>query len=253
MRVLVFSFMLLLAACQPHTLSQADPNNSNIRLVDAAPSLAAAPAETPPETQTQWRKTIDGIAFDWDTKDLSVQIKEIKLKLFSEIAESHHRSLLRSASDQGCEDGHFFRLSSVVGNLVSFEHEIGFSCGAVTSSDWRYATIDVAKEGNLAYPKTRVPDGKTRGGNVSSKVLNLSELFSEDDILSAFLANKMVSDEISKALDKRTITSPPKTMADFSELFTKTDYSLFDGSFYLASDFLSRFAFNRIEAGKVAV
>jgi hypothetical protein len=114
--------------------------------------------------------------------------------------------------------------------------------------------LDLEKSGDYIYP-TLVEFGDEEASKVrTSKVVAITDLFSEADVLAALLANSQISRDISKALSENKMKSPPTTLSEFSDsIFTKYMSDVFDGAFYLRKDYLTRFVFHHIEGDKVAV
>ena len=220
-------------------------------------SPTGRPEDRPPalkdEVTLNWRATNEGISLDWDGNDLYLQIRGGKRQgIFAQIAYNDYKSLRKNPDSRNCSNSHYFRVLSVVGSIVSFEHENGLTCGT-SSAQWKYASMDLKKMGDFAYTSFERAESRNAMEIPSTKMVALTELFSGTELLTAFLANQSISHEISTALGENALQSSPRTLSEFSDFFCKFDYSKFGGDFYLEPDFLTRFAFHHIEGEKIAI
>jgi hypothetical protein len=254
-----FLVILLFIGCKS---SESPVENVHPEAANTPPPVKVSPTIEPPkeppavpdEIKINWQGSTNSFYLDWNGKDLLVQLKGgIKQKILSRMSENFCRVLHKDPESRNCRCGNSFRLASVVGNIVSFEDESDFSC-AGSYLYWRYASLDLEKSGDYIYP-TLVEFGDEEASKVrTSKVVAITDLFSEADVLAALLANSQISRDISKALSENKMKSPPTTLSEFSDsIFTKYMSDVFDGAFYLRKDYLTRFVFHHIEGDKVAV
>lgn len=238
------------------SLVQSAPNETPPPTVaiQASPTVESQhfPPYPPNETERKWSDSIDGDSLDWDGSDLFVQEEgEGRLGIFSRIAWNYCRTVQRGP-DRNCYCGHSIRLASVVGTIVSFEHESDFSCSG-SHLRWRYASLDLKKSGDFIYPRLVEFETKEPFMIRSSRMVSLTELFSEADILDAFLANERINREITKAIAEKKIERPPNTLREFDQYFARFDPNIFDGFLRLEKDYLTRFVFHHLEGKTVSV
>jgi len=124
--------------------------------------------------------------------------------------------------------------------FASFKRE------AHPAGETRFATIDLAKEGEIGDKD--VTDSLNTHLAGSGKVVKLTDFFSESDVLHALLDDPLVR----KALQNSGDPTPPNTLAKLIAQFSSAP--IVEGECYSVSDdLLTRFAFHHIEKGKVAV
>jgi hypothetical protein len=232
---------------------------------DPAPPVVVKPAP-PPDTfrmDTEWSDE----PFEWDYKagarsskwsrliwnkrDLFVNYRGGKvLGFFSTIARSEYNKLLAAGHTEHCIRTHSFRLLAVIGNIISFEHEssmFGEGCNASVYSEWQFASIDLGKKGGVSYPDISENDWPAPVMRSSTRMLSLTELFDEKELLAALLANAKVA-----AVITENGGQTPASLKEFVKFFTDRNY-MFDHVFSLERDFLLRFVFRGIENDKVKV
>lgn len=206
----------------------------------------------PDVIELNWSASIKGSSFEWDGKDLFVQRRgEKKQGIFSQLARNNFLSASKEITVSGCEFSHYFSLLSVVGSIVSFEHETGVICG-IPVSDWRFSSLELDKAGEFIYP-TQEKSAKKEANGLPSKIVSLLELFSDDEITAALLANQRISQEISKAIAKGNLTETPLNLREFNMYFTKRDYEKFGSYLFFDEDYLTRFVFHHLSGDKVVV
>jgi len=203
-----------------------------------------------PDVIREWKSRTDNPSFHWTGKELFVQFEgEKQMPIFSQIAGDFCRTL-QAGKDADCFCGHSFRISSIVGGIVSFDHESSFSCqGSYTN--WRYSSLDVSRRLPFRYP--RLVEYETEGGAKphTSSFMDLRELFSESDIFNALMKNAQVSAAVGRSSARKHLQGH-SSLAQLSKILTDPQVGL-SGSFYLERDFLSRFAFHHLEGDTVAV
>jgi hypothetical protein len=179
----------------------------------------------------------------WNKKDLAVKFKDGRtLGLFSKIAKESDAKT--KANEPRCETSHSFRLLSVVGNIIGFEHTdsvVGVGCAGSAYSYWRFVSIDLAKKGSISYPLEPENYPEPVIHSPTARV-SLADLFEEKDIVAALAANPEVAEIISK-----NETPAPERLEEF------IGYRFGKGALELERDFPLRFVFRGIENGKVIV
>jgi hypothetical protein len=209
------------------------------------PVSQESPLPTPEPVFIEWKGTIgNNDTITWDGKDLFLtKNKGKKYGIFSTIAQNYYRFKQIEPANRGCYNGHFFRVLSIVGKIMSFEHEGDFSCqGAYLF--WRYGSIDLDKPGDLVFP---------RSGEAGAKMVKLTDFYSENDILSVLLANREISDGISTAVSQKRIPVRPKTLTEFTESVTDWEIDKPNYEVGFEPDYLTRFVFHHIEGENVAI
>lgn len=254
-----FLMMLLLIGCKSNEIlvenahTETGKTRAQVKASPTVESQESLPIAPPDEIQIDWHGTIPGVVLDWNAKDLTVQVGTApKQRVFSRISENYCRVLQCDPEGRKCRCGNSFRLSSIVGKVVSFEDESDFSC-AGSYLHWRYGSLDLGKSGDFIYPRLVEFDDKEAVKLRASKMIALTDLFSETNLLAALLTNPQISKDISKAMKENKLKSTPTTLSEFSNLFTKYMSGMFDDYFYLEKDYLTRFVFHHIENDKVAV
>lgn len=183
----------------------------------------------------------------WTRKDLVVKFRNGRtLGLFSTIAKYAHARTMAEAKH--CSSSQDFRLLSVTGNIIGFEHTdstYGQGCSASVYSYWRFVSIDLAKMGSLDYPLDPEEYPVLRE---STARLSLADLFGENEVLAALLANPSVAQTLSE-----NETPAPTGLKEFVKLFGYSGYRFGQHTLLLELDFPLRFVFKGVEEGKVVV
>ncbi len=205
------------------TVTSASPEMI-IRTVDPLPS----------DSKTlKWQQNIGNIAYSWDGSDLLITNGRMShFPLFRTIWREDVDAVRKEDKKTSKTVDSFFCPVAVVGQLTSFEHESGYLSGA---SAWSYRTYETR---NAFKPHDRVV---------------LSDLFSEQAILEGLLKNDIVALEIKKGVDDRSISGRPETLRELSAFLTVKDYSRFDAEYFMEDDYLSRFAFDRLDGDSVVI
>ncbi|HEX8651106.1 MAG TPA: hypothetical protein VF708_09710 [Pyrinomonadaceae bacterium] len=147
-------------------------------------------------------------------------------------------------SPPDCTYERTFTLLSVVGSLVSLRDNYYSSCTgeAHPAGETRLLTLDLAKPGQVDYDEEMDTDINNPG-----KVIKLTDLFPETDIVQALLADPFVR----KNMLNPEIKSTPKTLEEFLNSIAMTNSE--EVCLTIDNDWLTRFAFHHIENGKIAV
>ncbi len=200
-----------------------------------------------------WMGQNSGVIVCWTQSDLTVAPSSDRAKTIFSAAvlaqrqfEAFKRDNIEDNRNSICSYALTVRLLSVVGSLLSYEETKDTYCKSAT--------------GNWVWPH---PSYETTYHvidlNDPSKEVELTNLFSEDEILKALLGDPVVK----KALGDRRTRKAPKTIAELINVFEMEGLSLepLAGTaeaprgctFTLPEDILKQFAFHHLEDGKLAV
>jgi hypothetical protein len=224
---------------------------------------AAIPTQSS-QAQTQnvsgraiWNGMSDGFGIRWTKDDLFVQsasgLERIWAPLakrgFDEFAADMNRvGQTEGGRTNNCDYQRDFEVLSIVGALVSFQDDEYSDCGgAHPTTERRFTMVDLTSPGQVFYghgENAMDADFKKPG-----KVVKLTDYFTESDILNALLADHVIK----QALADAGVSSPPRTLAGLSEVFSRNDYILSGTELVIRPDFLTRFAFHHIEGDMLAV
>ncbi len=201
----------------------------------------------------KWSQTIGRNFFVWDGKDLFVksETSSKKLGVFSRIAENYCLAS-RKGAEKNCFCGNSMGPIAIVGSIVAVDHESDFSCQGSYLS-WRFASFDLEKLGDLNYSLPEELNSSEPVRSPKGKLVSLEELFSDEDIFSAFMANEPISEMIAEAINERKLEAKPKDLIGLTKFLTRENTIFLDGFFQLEKDYLTRFVFHHIEGEKVAV
>lgn len=171
--------------------------------------------------------------------DVRFSAKDLATRGFQEFA-----ALLEEGAN--CFSDRTFTVLSVVGSIVSFRDNSSGMCvpSAHPFGETRFTSIDLARPDGVAYKELTMNVDLTNPG----KIVRLSDLFPEEDILNAMLADPLVK----RALAEDKIVAPPKTLAQFVNTFTRAGLSNKE-CYSVSVDLLTRFAFHHLENDRVAV
>lgn len=208
-----------------------------------------------------WIGQSGGFIMRWTTSDISAQLSDKNAQmLFSVIPLAKRGFEVFSAvmKDPGagtagadCSYERSFRVLSVVGSLVSLEDgSYAFCQGwAHPAMETRWTAIDLAKPGDVAYASTDglapIDIDLTKLG----KVVMLTDVFAEDAILNALLADPIIK----QALQHIGTLTSPHTLHDLPKLLENRSLEAGDCVFRLPVDVLTRFVFHHVEKDHVAV
>ena len=255
MRIIAFiSLVIFSNSCGFVSLENSNPNSevpSASGVVTPTPSPSRELEEViEDEVRLAWSTTIKTTQFDWTAVDLFIKpFGARKVGIFSELSKNAYKDFRKSGQSDGCLDMHYFRILAVVENRIGVEHLNGFSCGAISTSVWRYATFDINKNGEWAFPR---PNAKP-GYILMSKLESLREIFSDTEILEGLTSNQRLSEQLSTAVKKGNLRTWPKNLREFDRYFSRIDSEKFAGEFYFEADYLSRFVFHHVANERVAV
>ncbi len=225
-------------------------------------STTAVPTQSS-QAQTQnvggraiWSGMSGGFGIQWTKDDLFVQsASELERTWaplakagFDEFAADMNRVIrTEGGGTNNCDYQRDFEVLSIVGALVSFQDDEYSDCGGAHPSTYlRFTMIDLSRPSGVLYGRG---ENAMDADLTSGKVVKLTDYFSEQDILRALLADRIIKQVLADA----GVSAPPESLAALPELFAKNDYVLKGTELELRPDFLSRFAFHHIEGDKVVV
>jgi hypothetical protein len=141
-----------------------------------------------------------------------------------------------------------YTLMSVVGSIISIQDHYYLGCEqtAHPSGSSRFIAIDLSKP---TKGVARRPENSDY--TLPDNAVSLAEIFPEEDILRALLADSLIK----KALANSEKPDTPRTLAQLLEAF-RTEVSVAEDErscFSVSDELLTRFAFHHIEGDKVAV
>jgi hypothetical protein len=199
-----------------------------------------------------WTGRSGGFVFQWSTTDISVRPVQSPTKvLFSvrELAQKDFAAFFEASKDPDtgeiakCTDERTFVVLSVVGSIISLRDSSFTVCerAAHPGGESRHIAIDLAKPGSVGYKEGEV-DLANPG-----KVVKLTDIFDERDVLNALLADPLVKEALGSSASK------PATLAELIEAFAAGANVTDKQCYSVSEDMLTRFAFHHLENGKVAV
>ncbi len=223
-----FLLLLTLTGCQS-SVSERD-------ILTQLPNINKTPEPTyifPPTDEQEklipWKSSLGKTVYNWNGKELLVSRNRSEIRLFYSI----WREDVKALSDKKCARtlNSYFLPLSVVGDLVSYQHEVGYVCGASAWYSWRFETR------NISRPNEQV---------------ELTDYFGEKEIVQSFLANSSISAAVEQAISEKRLDSVPSSLKQLDSFLTAYDRKIFFDS-YFDDDYLSRFAFHHIENDQVFV
>lgn len=180
--------------------------------------------------------------------DLIYTVKNEKpVELFSVISRNYHKALMSEPLNRGCSDYHYFKVIALVGTMVSFEHELDFACGSVSTGHFRYSTIDIARQGKLgfeSFPEFYLSKQKKE----VTKEVSLTDLFPETVVFEALIKNQAILGEVTSALAEMRLDKTPSNLSELIDFLTSKKVFLFERRNRVPEDFLRRFAFESFES-----
>jgi hypothetical protein len=137
-----------------------------------------------------------------------------------------------------CEEDHAVRILSLVGSILSLEDDFDYNCdGAAHPGRYnRFVAIDLAR---TERDGVRAVDG----GMVLGREISLEEIFPEQELLEALLADAVV---------RKQLEGSQQTPATLAELVEQVQGSRLC-AYAFEPDMLRRFSFHHVEGDKVAV
>ncbi|MCX5887853.1 MAG: hypothetical protein NTY36_00190 [Deltaproteobacteria bacterium] len=191
-----------------------------------------------------WAGESGGFTIRWTAMDIQVQplkppnrvvfsARSLAQKEFARIAATEQKYGFK---ERYCEVVCNYKILSVAGSILSFFEGGDVDCEktAHPSSTNRFTVIDLKKPGDF-----------------SRRRVKLTDYFPEAAVYQALLGDPRLREALSRREPR-----PPQSPRNLAELCTGLkDVLLDDGfcSYALPEDFLTRFAFHRLEGDKVAV
>jgi hypothetical protein len=219
------------------------------------------------EVQTIWDGQSNGFHITWTTSDISASSAKDGRLVFSAAqfaredfqaseAETRkdtariNRELKRNGEPplkaNPCTVEREIILLSAVGSILTFQDHFYASCEreAHPAGNVRYTAIDLAKPGRTLYSIDYFVDTTK-----PSKVVQLTDLFPDGEILRALTADALIT----KAFKDRGDYPPRKLSALLPPILQPIIGDTDNGCHEISGDLLTRFAFHHIERNKVAV
>jgi len=201
-----------------------------------------------------WTGQSGGFVFQWSAADISARpVESLTGVLFSvkSLAQRDFEAFREASKDpdsgkiEHCLYDRTFTVLSVVGSIISLRDNNSTTCdqAAHPGGETRYTAIDLSKAGNVGYKELEMEVDLANPG----KIVKLTDIFDEADILSALLADPLVREALNRSGSRpRTLS---KLIEDFAGGASVTDKHCYS----VSEDMLTRFAFHHIENDKVAV
>lgn len=208
-----------------------------------------------PEPQRMiWTGRSGGFMFEWSAADISARPAESRTGvLFSakSLAQRDFEAFREASKDpqsgkmERCLYDRRFTVLSVVGSIISLRDNNSTTCeqAAHPGGETRYTAIDLSKAGNVGYKELEMEVDLANPG----KIVKLTDIFDEADILGALLADPLVKEALGRS------GSRPRTLGKLIEEFAGGASVTDKHCYSVSEDMLTRFAFHHTENGKVAV
>ena len=206
---------------------------------------AATSGQTKPTREKPiWSGESGGFKISW-TEDNIVALDSQGKLVFSakRLAENSWKEISRDDPDAATkfEYNEDYRLLSVVGSIISYEHGVYCACGGVhPSANTSFVALDLAHPGAIVFGYSDL--------NKNSKTAKLNEIFNENDIFLALSADSFVKKALQAGDQEK-----PKNLNQLVKSIAYQSVDVGDCVFGAYEDMLTRFAFHHIENGKVAV
>ncbi|MEZ5421565.1 MAG: hypothetical protein R2682_00550 [Pyrinomonadaceae bacterium] len=214
---------------------------SSVAVSKAPSSLSELPAPTPQQTERrtglQWERRSGSFGFSWNGKDLEISTDTQKFGLFNAAFEQRVQSERRLNDLKDCHLAGYFRPLAVAGTLVSFDLEFSTLCGGRVENTWAYRTVEITKD---------------KRGGLSFREVRLTDLFSDADLLAAFLRAPQVEEAVSHLIAEQRIRQAPTTFKELENLMAKFPKDFLGGRYYLAGS-LDSFAVRKGEADELTL
>ena len=200
--------------------------------------------------QPIWTGRVAGFQLRWTTLDIFIDdqklLSPVVQKEFDEFVSELKKDVRPGEQILSCDYDRAFSIVSIVGTLLSVDDQYGIIC-AKGSIGRRFTTIDISSRQGLR-PGLEV---SLEGGPALPNRVLLSDYFDERTVLHAVLSDPLVRE----ALKEEGAKTDPKTLAEVSIFFEGHPAAITSNGdhFSLPADFLSRFAFDRIENKVVSV
>lgn len=199
---------------------------------------------TPIKEKTYWKAKIRKNKIRWSNKDLFVASSGKIGRIFTSFAEKEIGRYKREF-EANFENSQEFKLVSVVGDFVSFEHESTIFF-ANTAIRWRLTTIDLSKQGDYYYPEILNTEDFVFS-LADTKVVCLTEIFSEKEIVKSLKNEPTIRKHLARKFDNIN------SIKGLYELIQKNNVFWENREFELSPDFITRFAFFSEENRKMEV
>ncbi len=236
--------VLVLSMGCSRTISQSSQNATTNSIASPRPNKES----TTIETVRSWSGKLGDNPISWDGSDLKIKTTEgTEVPIFSRFAESDYTELRKTENTKGCTSTYYYRPLAVMGNFVSFQHESGFLCGSVNSTEWGYSTIELNSDGKFVRHRS---GGKGAMSSSTPAGIALSDIFAETDIFRALMTNEWLAKDISNFVTERKIERAPTDLAELRKIIERYQDDLLDGAFYWTLD---QFAIHHVEDDKAIV
>ncbi len=200
-----------------------------------------------------WGGHSGGFVIDWSSYNLEAFVagegwsSDPPFSAEEMVQEKYDQEVAARQTQGKCEAESVFGLLSVVGPLLSFKECRSITClgDAHPSQRCRLTTV------NLGKPEKRPPGAVPAEPRPkkSVKISRLTDFFAETDILQALLGDELIQ----QSLQKKHLNKAPATLVDFSQTLAGAPLEIAGCSFSLSEDFLTQFAFYRLEQDRVLV
>lgn len=217
-------------------------------------SAVKAGIAAPASQRMIWTGRSGGFVFQWSAADISARpvesltgvlfsVKSLAQKDFEAFREASKDS--QSGKIEHCLYDRTFTVLSVVGPIISLRDNNSTTCdqAAHPGGETRYTAIDLSRAGNVGYKELEMEVDLANPG----KIVKLTDIFDEADILRALLADPLVKEALNRS------GSRPQTLGKLIEEFSGGASVTDKHCYSVSEDMLTRFAFHHIENGKVAV
>jgi len=212
-------------------------------------------SQTKPQSAARviWSGSSGGYAVQWTTSDINAQSASNPANVRYSAEAQAQEEITRIKKDneeepRACTYDQDYTLMSVVGSVISIQDHYYLGCEreAHPSGESRFVAVDLSKPSKVPTRRSEDMDYA-----MPENVILLTEIFREEDILRALLADSLIK----KALAESENPETPKTLAQLLAAFdTGVSVATDDRNCYSVSeDLLTRFAFHHIEGDKVAV
>ncbi|HLJ55368.1 MAG TPA: hypothetical protein VKT77_10040 [Chthonomonadaceae bacterium] len=197
-------------------------------LFGGLPACAQLRHDRPARPETIWHGESGGYDWLWTTADL----KALHFRpVFSARAYEYKVNTQLKEEEKDPVDSYLectIQPLSIVGSLASYERDYYWEGGAHPSGGVDVVTINAARPGHR---------------------VRLDELFRDEDIVRALLADKIVAG----VLAREHVSPLPRTCDELVKALKGKGFGESDDQFGFEEDLLFRFAFHHIEGDRVAV
>ena len=249
---LISIFVLLMFSMMGCSQSNSQSNRSKKVVTPVFTNDNGSPPEEKQPTVVDSHRTWSGKVgvnnISWDGKDLWLKLEAGKqIGIFSELAKSDYKALEKMENTKGCSTNYYYRPLAIAGNFVSFEYESGFLCGSINTKEWGYSTFELASDGRFVFYR---PDAKVGVSTADPAGVALSDIFAEDDVFAALMADERISSDISKLLGQGKIDKTPRNLTELRKVVERFQDDFLGGQFFWNFD---QFAIHQIVNDKANV